>query len=183
MNLTALRAKHMPNKKSTLTITIVAIFCALSIVISFLEMSIPSFLLLPPGSKMGFSNIVTMFVCSALGILPALSIVLAKSLFVFMIKGFTAFLMSFCGGLLSSIVVYVLFNCRTFSTRFILTGVTGALFHNMGQLLVAVALTSPCILYYAPFLIIFAIITGSITGFALKVIFPKVNKIFTNLKG
>lgn len=183
MNLTALRVKHIRSKKSTLMVTLLAIFCALSIAISFLEMSIPSFLLLPPGSKMGLSNVVTMFVCSSLGILPAMLIVLTKSLFALLMKGFTAFLMSLCGGIFSAIVVYFLFRCEAFHTRFTLIGVTGALFHNMGQLLVALVLTSRCMFYYAPFLIVFAMITGSITGFALKVIFPKINKIFLKLKG
>lgn len=183
MNLTVLRGKRTYKKKSTIMIATLAIFCALSIAISFLEMSIPSFLLLPPGSKMGLSNIITMFVCSTLGIFPAALIVVTKSLFALMMKGFTAFLMSFSGGLLSTIVVYILFKCQTFNTQFALIGITGALFHNMGQLLVAILLTSSCMIYYAPFLIIFAIITGSITGFTLKIIFPKANKIFFKLKG
>lgn len=183
MNLTVLRAECPCRRKNTFLLTFLAVFCALSIAISFLEMSIPSFVILPPGSKMGLSNIVTMFVCSSFGILPALLVVLVKSSFVFLMKGFTAFLMSLCGGMLSTLVVYVLFRCKTFNAQFALIGITGALFHNMGQLLVAVTLTSHYVLYYAPFLIIFAVVTGSITGFLLKVVLPRMNKIFTRLKG
>ena len=48
-------------KKKTLRLTTLAVLGALAIVLSALENLIPPLPMMPPGAKLGLSNIVTMF--------------------------------------------------------------------------------------------------------------------------
>ena len=70
------------------------IAAAVAITLSFLEGLIPTAAFMPPGAKAGFSNIAVMFAASEFGLIPALSVTLLKSLFVFLTRGATAFFMS-----------------------------------------------------------------------------------------
>ena len=85
------------------------IAAAVAITLSFLEGLIPTAAFMPPGAKAGFSNIAVMFAASEFGLIPALSVTLLKSLFVFLTRGATAFFMSLAGGVLSTLVMYLLF--------------------------------------------------------------------------
>lgn len=67
------------------------IAAAVAITLSFLEGLIPTAAFMPPGAKAGFSNIAVMFAASEFGLIPALSVTLLKSLFVFLTRGATAF--------------------------------------------------------------------------------------------
>lgn len=67
------------------------IAAAVAITLSFLEGLIPTAAFMPPGAKAGFSNIAVMFAASEFGLIPALSVTLLKSLFVFLTRGVTAF--------------------------------------------------------------------------------------------
>ena len=86
------------------------IAAAVAITLSFLEGLIPTAAFMPPGAKAGFSNIAVMFAASEFGLIPALSVTLLKSLFVFLTRGATAFFMSLAGGVLSTLVMYLLFR-------------------------------------------------------------------------
>lgn len=88
------------------------IAAAVAITLSFLEGLIPTAAFMPPGAKAGFSNIAVMFAASEFGLIPALSVTLLKSLFVFLTRGATAFFMSLAGGVLSTLVMYLLFRFR-----------------------------------------------------------------------
>lgn len=166
-------------KKKTFRLVTVSLFCALSISISYVE----SLVMLPifiPGVKPGFSNIITMFVSSCFGIIPALTIVIIKAIFVAMTKGFIAFLMSFFGGLFSTIITGVLIRRHLFCSNYIYIGLIGALFHNFTQIIVAFVIIGNIVFYYTPLLILFSIITGIITGAILKTIIPVLSEFFEN---
>jgi heptaprenyl diphosphate synthase len=164
-------------KKNTLKLVNIAIFSALAIVLSALEMSIPALPFMPPGAKLGLSNIVTMYTSCSIGIIPALLIALIKSLFVGVTKGVTAFAMSLCGGILSTIVMWVLFSLKKNPFGIMGVGIAAALAHNLGQLFIAFLITGEAVIYYIPFLIIYSIITGAITGLCLKLIIPALDKL------
>ena len=80
-------------------ITTMGLFFALALVLSALEGLLPPMPFLPPGVKLGLSNIVTMYCLLYLGAGSAYAVVVLKSAFVFITRGATAFFMSFCGGL------------------------------------------------------------------------------------
>ena len=73
-------------------------WAALAIVLSALENLIPPLPMMPPGAKLGLSNIVTMFAAGTFGLIPALAIALLKALFAGATRGVTALLMSLAGG-------------------------------------------------------------------------------------
>ena len=81
------------------------IFAALALVLSFLESLLPPLPMMPPGAKLGLSNIVTMFLASSQGLVPALLIALLKGLFAGVTRGFTAMVLSLAGGMLSTCVM------------------------------------------------------------------------------
>ena len=140
-------------------------------------MLIPPLPMLPPGAKPGFSNIVTMYAAGSLGIVPALGIALIKGIFVGVTRGFTAFLMSTCGGILSTLVMGCLLHIEKRPFSLVGVGIAGAVAHNAAQLGVAAVLTSSAVVAYAPFLLLFSLITGTVTGLILRAVLPALNKI------
>ena len=155
--------------KKTTTLSFLGLLGACAVTLSLLEGFLPPLPFLPPGAKAGFSNIVTMFTASYFGLAPTLCLCLIKSLFVLITRGVSAFCMSMLGGIASGVVMWLCFRFR-FSLLF--TGIAGALAHNTAQLLTAIVLTGTPYLYtYYPFLLIFAVIAGSITGLILRTVY------------
>ncbi len=165
--------KKMTAKKVALT----GILGALALVLSFTEsLLMPQVSFLPPGAKPGLSNIITMFAASTMGFGGAIYIVLIKSVFAFITRGATAFLMSLAGGIFSAAVMLLLLKFKSFSLVGI--GVASSCAHNLGQLSVSVFITgTKAILSYAPFLLLFGVATGLVTGTVLKVVMPKLDRI------
>ncbi len=164
--------------KKNYRIALIAILCALAISMGFLESLIPPIAFLPPGAKLGFSNIITMFAAGSLGLPYALTIALVKGLFTFITRGATAGFMSLSGGLLSSIAMYFLMKYAKKHLGLIGISVICAICHNFGQLAAARIITqTPTIYNYAPALAIFGIIMGAVTGIVLKAVLPALEKI------
>ncbi len=165
------RAKNASKK-----IALLGILGAQALTLSFLENLIPPLPGMPPGVKPGFSNIVTMYAIQALGPGEAFFITLLKALFAGLTRGPVAFVLSFAGGMLSTVVMILLLRPRS---PFGLAGVSvaGALAHNSGQLAGAVILTGTAkTAFYAPLLVLSAVVTGLITGTVLKVVMPVLEK-------
>lgn len=162
-------------KVATLKITQTALVSAVALVLSYIEMSLPDLPFVLPGMKLGLSNIATMFALSALSLPSALVVCLVKAVFALLMRGFTAFLMSLCGGLLSTLAMYVLIRFKKIG--FVGVGIGGAFSHNLGQILVAFVLTDSGVFAYFSVLCIASIVTGTLTAIVLYVILPKVMKL------
>ena len=156
-------------KSSAKFVAFTGLMASLAVVLSMLESLLPPIPGMPPGARLGISNIVSMYAAGSLGLLPALGIALAKGLFAFLTRGITAGLMSTAGGLFSTLIVW----------RFGLLGASsaGALAHNAAQLAIACLLTSSAVVYYAPILILLGTASGIITGLALGVLLPPLEKL------
>ena len=161
----------------TVKLTMLSLLTALAIVLSVFEQLLPPLPMLPPGAKLGLSNVVTMYAASVLGIFPAVLIALLKSVFVGFTRGVTAFLMSASGSFLSTLVTGVLLARKKKLFSYIGVGVIGALVHNLAQLSVAMILTSPAVIVYLPVLLIFAGLTGVVTGLLLHCVMPAIEKL------
>lgn len=159
-------------KINTLKITQTALISAVALVLSYIEMILPDMPFALPGMKLGLSNIATMFALSAMSFPSALVVCLTKSLFALLMRGFTAFLMSLSGGILSLFAMYFLLRFKRFG--FIGVGVGGAFCHNLGQILVAFILTDSTVFAYFSVLGLASIITGTVTALAVFIILPKV---------
>lgn len=153
------------------------ILCAEAIALSWLEGLIPVLPFMPPGAKPGFSNIVTMFTASALGLPAALTVTAAKALFAFVTRGAVAGAMSLAGGTVSTLIMWLMLRFKAHGFGLCGVSMLCALSHNTAQLVVASVITgTKSVLYYAPALGIFAVITGFITGFILRAVMPALEK-------
>ena len=137
-------------------IALCAVLAALALGLSTLEGLFPISLLVPlPGVKLGLANIVVMYALFFMGPKQALVLDVLKALFVFLVSGFTAGFLSLCGGLLSLLVMAVLYYVVPVRPTWFILSVCGALAHNIGQLLGASVILSTAVsLYYAPIMLV-----------------------------
>lgn len=151
----------MSNKR---TAVIIILVCN-AILISLLELIIPVPIPIP-GVKLGLGNIITIIAIVFLDLKAVLLIVLLRCFVVAVFsKGILMLAFSLSGGLLSSLIMWLLY--KKLSTLFSIKGISiaGALVHNTAQVLVAsLILREMIILYYLPLLLVSSIVTGFITG-------------------
>lgn len=153
---------HMNTKK----LTMLSLYAALSLAIYAAESALPP--LLPiPGMKLGLANIITLIVLRHASLKDTFLVLLTRILLSALLFGqFISLAYSLAGGLASMLVMALTMKLLAKKYTF-LTGAVGGLTHNIGQLLVALALTAtPGVLAYLPFLILSGILTGLFTGVA-----------------
>ena len=170
---------HSNKTKKVLSSRFIAqtgMFAALSLVLSIFENMLPPMPMMPPGAKLGLSNVVTMYAAGTLGFLPAIFVTVIKGFFAAFTRGMVAMVMSLSGGILSTALMYLCLKSKKFG--YVGIGITGAFSHNLGQLIAAYFITSKTILWYAPWLFVFSILTGTLTGILLKTVMPLFKKIY-----
>lgn len=148
----------------TKKITLEAVLVSQALVLHYIEGFFP---VLAPGAKLGLANIVTMVALSIFGFKEAMVIVIIRSFLGPLLGGsVTGILYSLSGGILSCLVMAILYY--RFNDYFTLMGIStaGAVFHNIGQLLVASWIfgTIGILLTYLPILMSAAVITGYFIG-------------------
>lgn len=160
-------------------VAFLGIFGAVALVLSFLEsVLVPDIPFLPVGAKPGLSNIVTMYIAGAVGFPGALYITMLKALFALITRGATGAFMSFSGGLLSTVCVCLLIKYRGRVFSYLGLGIIGAVMHNSGQLMAACIVSGTfALINYGKYLLIFALITGAVTGTVLMLLMPRLEKI------
>ena len=120
--------------KKTRQIALSGLLFALAMALSFVEGTLVISGLLP-GMKLGLANIVVMYALFFMGPGQALALDLLKAGFVFLVSGPTAGFLSFCGGMLSLLVMWLLYYVLPLRPTWFILSVCGALAHNIGQLL------------------------------------------------
>ena len=148
---------------------------ALAMVLSYVEsmITVPG---LPPGVKLGLSNIVTMYCVFFLGWKQAYTLAVLKGFFALLTRGFTAACMSPAGGLVSVMLLLIL--PKKLNLSYTLISVLGSLGHNFGQLLMAsVIMKSGFVIYYLPIMAVSGVGMGVATGVLLRVMLPYMNKL------
>lgn len=144
-------------------ISLMGLLFALAMVFSYLEslVSIPGLL---PGMRLGLSNLVTMYCLFFLGKSSGYTMAVLKAGFVVLTRGAVAGALSLSGGLLS-VTAIVLLDCLSkHSLHYVTLSAAGAVFHNIGQLVVARFLTSVFLYYYIPVLLLTGLAVGIMTG-------------------
>ena len=133
--------KNRRNDSKTHSIALSGLLFALAMALSFIEgtLVIPGLL---PGMKLGLANIVVMYALFFMGPKQALVLDILKALFVFLVSGWTAGFLSLCGGLLSLLVMWLLYYHFPVRPTWYILSVCGALAHNIGQLLGASVILS-----------------------------------------
>lgn len=124
--------------------------------------------LLVPGFKLGLANIVTLYVIMNFSMKDAVSVSILRTVLGSLLSGTfmtVTFFFSFAGGLISAIVMGLLF--RYGSRFFSMLGISlvGALTHNLAQLTVAAyVIRTAGIFGYLPYMLFFALPTGAVVG-------------------
>lgn len=158
-------------------IAFMGLLFALSIILAFLEGQIPT-TFLPPGVKLGLSNILTMYCIFFLGAKRAFTLAVLKSLFVFLTRGFTASMMSLSGGLFSVLVILLLFKIKRINLSYLILSVIGAISHNIAQMIVITFIfKNAFVFWYLPILLISGVVMGVVTGLILKAVLPALSKL------
>ena len=168
--------------EKTRRIALSGLLFALAMALSFIEgtLTIPGLL---PGMKLGLANIVVMYALFFMGPRQALVLDVLKALFVFLVSGFTAGFLSLCGGLLSLLVMWVLYYKLPFRPTWFILSVCGALSHNIGQLLGAgLILSSAMSLYYAPVMLVLGLVMGALTSLTLRAVLPALGRLGYNTR-
>ncbi|MGN0624697.1 MAG: Gx transporter family protein [Oscillospiraceae bacterium] len=172
----------MSRNSTTKRICFMGLLFAVAVVLSYVEgmIVIPG---LPPGVKLGLSNIVTMYCVFFLGTANAYTLAVLKALSVLLMRGPTGALLSLLGGVVSVTVMLLLLRLRKQKLSYLVISILGAIGHNMGQLLGASMLTGTTLtLYYFPILILSGIMMGFVTGLVLKTVLPAVEKLDRRLR-
>ena len=154
-------------EKSIKKLCYLALFCAIAIVLSYIESLIPLYLGVP-GAKLGLANVVTLTLLLCFGLKEAFIVMFLRILIVSLtFTNFYMFLYSLSGGLLSLIIM------NLFSD--IIISIMGGIFHNVGQLLVAMLFFSSTVfMYYLPYLMLFGILSGIVIGILGEIIYLKI---------
>jgi len=151
---------------------------AIVIVLSVLESMLPQIPLLPPNFRIGLSNIVTMYCAIFISKTQAVTLNALKSVFVLMTRGPVAGLLSFCGGMLSILILILLLYAFKDRISYIALSCAGAVAHNLGQFIALLfILDMGLFVYYLPFSLIAGILMGLLTGALLRFILPALERI------
>ena len=132
-------------------------FLALSLVAAYIENLIPIQVGVP-GVKLGLANIVTMVILYTLGFVAAALLSAARIRLSGMLFGRGFAMVSSAAGAVS---------------------VAGGVFHNVGQILVAMAvLETGALLYYLPILVVSGLAAGIVTGIISGILIKRVAPVF-----
>ena len=166
----------MSNKK-TKKLALLGLCVSLAMVLSYLELLLPPLYSAIPGIKMGLPNIVIIFTLYRLGLKEAIAVSFARILAVTLIfGGFMAFAYSVAGAALSLAAMAILKQMQFFSK--VGVSVVGAVFHNLGQIAVAIFILERIeISYYMAILTITGALAGVLVGFAAIALLKLLEKI------
>ncbi|MFR3344958.1 MAG: Gx transporter family protein [Anaerobutyricum sp.] len=147
-------------------------FLALALVAGYIEQLIPINLGIP-GVKLGLANIVTMLL---VGVPAACLILLRILLSGFLFGSGFAMVYSAAGAAMSMLVMALLKKTKKFSS--VGVSVAGGIFHNVGQIIVAmIVLETKALAYYLPILILSGLVAGILIGILSGILTKRLNPI------
>lgn len=160
--------------RSAKTITLLGVCTAAAMVLSYVETLIPVPFAVP-GVKLGLANLVAVFLLMKFDWRYAAPVSLIRVLLTALLFGNAASLAySAAGAILSMLVMTGAKRIKAFSSVGI--SVIGAVFHNVGQILMAIILTDTAqIAFWLPPLIISGVITGAAVGAVGAVLVAKID--------
>ncbi len=165
------------NMGKTKKIVVLALLTAQALVLSIVENRIPLPVTLP-GIKLGLANIIVLTTIVFFDLKDVLLIVFLRTILSSLFTGgFTGFLFSISGGILSSLVMNFLYKkmFKVFSIMGI--SIAGAVMHNLGQLLMAsIVMKDFSVMMYLPMLLLSAVIMGSFTGLCANYLIKALRK-------
>jgi heptaprenyl diphosphate synthase len=151
-------------------LVLMGLFISMALILHYIEGFFPVLIPGVPGAKLGLANIFTLVTLVVFGWKEAFIVVVVRSILGPLLGGApTGILYSMAGGVLSAAVMAAVY--RILGNRVSLFGVSiaGAVFHNIGQLLVAALVFSNFYLFtYLPIMTITALPTGFFVGLTAR---------------
>lgn len=175
--------KALEEQRSKLRqLTLLAMLAALALVFGYVESLLPP--LSPFPIKYGLSNIPVVFTLLSLGGGSAVVLSLFKSLFALLTRGPLAASLSLAGGLCSLLAMSLLKHTPQ-KTSLLMLSAAGALSHNLAQFGLLLLLFSQSglmtFMSLLPPLLILGLACGLLTGLALRVLRPYLEKMATKI--
>ena len=152
-----------------------SLLLSLSVVFNIIESFIPFLNGAIPGVKIGFANIIVLYVLYKYSFKDALMVSLLRVFLVGILRTgifSITFFFSLSGAILSVVVMAIFKKC----TRLSVIGISiiGSISHSIGQILIAIFFVQNMnIIYYLPWILLFAIPSGILVGFLGKELLRK----------
>ena len=147
-------------RNKTKKVALLGILTSVALILSYLEAILPPIWSAVPGIKMGFPNIVIVFILYRFGVKEAAIVSFIRIFIVALLFGNVMTLAYSCAGAFFSIVLMaILKKINAFSV--VGTSIVGGVAHNLGQILVAIFLFDTVQIGY--YMAVLAI-TGTIAG-------------------
>lgn len=168
----------MMYKSSSLKkMVLLSLMTTVSLIIFIIEAQIPLAVTIP-GIKLGLANIVTLILINDFKKHEVATVLILRIILGSLFSGqIMTFFYSLSGGIMCFIAMSIC-NKILKENALWFTSIVGALFHNIGQILIAmIILKSVNVIYYFPLLMISAVISGFLTGITAQMIIKKIKKI------
>ena len=166
-------------KKNQVTkLAFLGVFTALALVLSYVEAQLPPIWTAVPGIKVGLPNIIIIILLYKLGVKEAATVSLIRVLFSsFLLFGSGMMLIySVVGASLSLVLMTICKKLNVFST--VGVSIVGGISHNLGQILVAIALFDTAQLgYYMIVLALTGTVAGVFIGLAGSLLLKRLEKV------
>lgn len=143
------------------------LFAALAILMGYVEFMIP--IPVPiPGVKLGLANVIIIIMLYFMDTKSAFFVSLIRVLLSgLLFAGFAGLLYSLAGAMLSFAAMAALKKTGRFSI--VGVSVSGGVFHNVGQIVVAALVVENVrMVYYLPFLLVSGVVTGFLIGIVAR---------------
>ena len=149
---------------------------ALSMILSYFESLVPP-LVAVPGVKMGFANLVTIFMLYKFSAKETVAVTIIRVVLVSILFGTVlSMVYSLAGAALSLIGMILLKRSKLFST--VTVSVVGGVLHNIGQTVTAmIVMETSQIVFYLPVLLISGTIAGVVIGIASALIVKRLDRL------
>lgn len=163
-------------RAKTKKVALLGIMTSVALILSYIEAILPPIWAAVPGIKMGFPNIVIIFLLYRFGVKEAAIVSFIRIFIVALLFGNVMTLAYSCAGAVLSIVLMAITKkINTFSV--VGTSITGGVAHNLGQILVAIFLFDTVqIGYYMAVLAVTGTIAGVFIGIAGAFLLKRLEK-------
>ena len=159
-------------------IVYISLLIAQALILGLIEKMIPVPFVCP-GAKLGLANIVTVVALYSFNFTEVLTIVVLRVILLSIFGGsLSSFLYSLSGGILSFLAMFILLKLLHDKVGTIGVSVVGAVFHNIGQVMIAsLVIQNIKMVYYLPILLIAGIGTGIFVGLTAQLLLTHLRKL------
>ena len=153
------------------------LFAALAIILGYVETFFPLFVG-EPGVRLGLANLAVVFVLEIYSWKEAAAISVVRIFVIgFLFGNLFGIAYSLAGAALSMLVMVLCRRVDGFSV--VGVSIAGGVSHNIGQLLVAMAIVENLsLMYYLPVLLVSGVVTGFLIGIVCRQVLHRIGMVF-----